>query len=265
MPAIVKFAAYGGGVSCLAALALCAVYGAEIDPLVLPAGLVLSAAGLAVCAGMLRANATSYRIFSSALRISIATAAILALSAAALSTTAVAAYGIGACVGLALLRQGMNGEPVRRYFGMEPDRPGGYIRRFARANIVFGAGSLLFLLWPGGWQSAAINLALGAGSVALGYGILKARPWVRPVAVALSAVTVLSAAGMAWNPEIPGIEEEIVAQVAMTMLAFSVAWAGFICCLVYARWEQIRAAGTDSGRAAEFGSAHSKSDSVSRP
>jgi hypothetical protein len=180
---------------------------AQFDKVALPIGLALSFAGIAVSAGMLSARVWAYHIFVASIGLVAIPVGLVALLGMKLTP---ATAGVGILCSLAmLLRRVLVGKQVRAFFGLAPMHrhlllvPGWL-------SLGMGVLTLSLLFWPQPtpmfgvwlqrWQELIINFAFGVGSLTLGWGMLKARRWIWPMAIILALGSLLYSGGLAWDP-----------------------------------------------------------------
>lgn len=180
----------------------------EIDRVVLPSGILLSVLGIAVGVGLLTARRWAYWV------------AMWGLTAIAIPMSLLLVWGLPWSWGMAsaavlsalavLLRASLNRDRVHFFFGLPGKRRRGPMAVPGSLHLAVGLLGFILSFWPlptpmfgiwlESWQTIAINLVFASGSLALGFGMLRPRPWAFQMAIALAAATMLYTAGLAWNP-----------------------------------------------------------------
>lgn len=248
MPPVVKVSACSGILLCafvFATLGISLMTGpspgtsvddAEFDKVALPICLALAIVGIVVSVGLLRAKTWAYRVFVGGLAIVAIPAGLVVLLGTELSL-ARAVVGILSALAM-VLRHILVGERVRTFFGL-PLRPRRLLLAPGWLSLGLGVSVLSFLFWPqptpmfgvwlNPWLERICNVVFGVGYLTLGWGMLRERRWIWPLAILITLGSLLHSAGWSWelNPQQRLGPEEAMSRQSFFMslvLSLSLSW-----------------------------------------
>lgn len=185
---------------------------AQFDRVATPGILALGAAGVAVSLGLLRAKVWPYHAFM----VSAAVAAVLAGTVALFNVESwrTTVWSGGLCLMAAGLRRALAAPSVRSHFGLDTVQFRRPLTAPGWSAVAMGVATLLLSVWPvptpmfgvwlQNWQTAVVNLVFAAGYVALGWGLLQAKPWTLKLTIAVAAAGLVYSFGLGWDPNPQG-------------------------------------------------------------
>lgn len=248
MPPVVKVSAYLGLLLWALAFATFGIglmtgppHGASLEDaefykVAVPIGLALAVGGIVVSVGLLRAKSWAYRIFVAGLAIVAIPVGLIAFSGTELTIATAVVVMLSALA--MVLRHVLVGERVRRFFGLPP-APRELLHFPGWLHVGLGVSILALLVWPQPtpmfgvwlepWPDRIINFVFGVGYLTLGWGMLKKRRWIWPLAIVLVLGSLLQLAGWGWdlNPQQRlGPEEAMNIQSLLksTVLSLALSW-----------------------------------------